>query len=808
MNLLLCLSLTAVLQAPLELEGDKPAVTPPRFELDSKSPQIGDAGGDHRPAALFAAGGRATAEFDGAPNWGVVHYSPDADGLWARAARYKLRLTDGGATYVPALGSTAPRNFPLELELASIECGGAALPLERAAAPKRAGDRVVLARGWLDEVYDLAPESVKQSFVLYELDRRGALRLRIAWRSELNPVADAPGVRFESEHGAVRIGGALLYDARGAQLETALRVDEVGLWIEAPAAFVAAAVLPLTIDPVISTLALDTTSADTQAPDVAFEAGSNHWRIVCEHHFSAADFDVWSFARELDGSVIANSGVFVDVSSERWAAPRIAAHRVAQQFLTVAEVGPIGARRIKGRTIDANATLSASFWIDNNEVGDKSRPDVGGDCVLAPPTYYCVAWQRAYNVADFDIHARMMNADGTPLGATILVDNSAGTLDSNVSISDTDGNPPFATQAWTLVWERYGAATSRSLHVAQLGWNGVVKTASQLLFDTVHELRNPSVSSLLDSIDGSPRRYGVAAEFLNNGRQDLYCVLADGATRVVTTLVGESTSNPDRIQKAPAAISDGYRLTYVYGNETSPGSGVFETRARHVAYAPNSPFLDMVIQSEVLATGVVTSGRYAAAATRDAGATDGSMLAVWDEFVGSQHDLRGVLFRSSAEMPILAYCKDHSQCPCPQASSAYSGCPNSVAALGAKLGRLSGSSSVANDTLKLYVQSVPSTATCLLFVGLSPMGGSLTTPQHMGDGLLCIASPTKRIAARPAVGGWVTFGGIGDSPLSIDSLVYASGGVRYYQVWYRDPAPHCTSKTTNLTNGLRVIWTP
>jgi len=33
-----------------------------------------------------------------------------------------------------------------------------------------------------------------------------------------------------------------------------------------------------------------------------------------------------------------------------------------------------------------------------------------------------------------------------------------------------------------------------------------------------------------------------------------------------------------------------------------------------------------------------------------------------------------------------------------------------------------------------------------------------------------------------------------------------SGGIRYYQIWYRDAAAFCTSNTFNLTNGLEVIW--
>jgi hypothetical protein len=36
----------------------------------------------------------------------------------------------------------------------------------------------------------------------------------------------------------------------------------------------------------------------------------------------------------------------------------------------------------------------------------------------------------------------------------------------------------------------------------------------------------------------------------------------------------------------------------------------------------------------------------------------------------------------------------------------------------------------------------------------------------------------------------------------------AAPGDRYYQVWYRNAAAFCGPDTFNLTNGLRVTWTP
>ena len=37
--------------------------------------------------------------------------------------------------------------------------------------------------------------------------------------------------------------------------------------------------------------------------------------------------------------------------------------------------------------------------------------------------------------------------------------------------------------------------------------------------------------------------------------------------------------------------------------------------------------------------------------------------------------------------------------------------------------------------------------------------------------------------------------------------IFLPGSIRYYQAWYRDPAPsYCNAATYNLSNGVRVVW--
>jgi hypothetical protein len=99
---------------------------------------------------------------------------------------------------------------------------------------------------------------------------------------------------------------------------------------------------------------------------------------------------------------------------------------------------------------------------------------------------------------------------------------------------------------------------------------------------------------------------------------------------------------------------------------------------------------------------------------------------------------------------------------------------------------------------------LPPNVHCLLFEG--PVGAAYT----FGDGVRCIGSPTVRFPMRTAdATGATGFGAAyGDTPISVVGGVPGYGGIYGYQVWYRDPAAFCTAATTNLTNAIKVTWTP
>src|SRR5262249_52026346 len=68
-----------------------------------------------------------------------------------------------------------------------------------------------------------------------------------------------------------------------------------------------------------------------------------------------------------------------------------------------------------------------------------------------------------------DIHAQLVAPDSTLFGFTILVDNSAATLDSWPSIAKSDGGT-----SWTIAWHRFVSGSNFDIFAARIQWDGQI----------------------------------------------------------------------------------------------------------------------------------------------------------------------------------------------------------------------------------------------------------------------------------------------------------------------------------------------
>ncbi len=138
-------------------------------------------------------------------------------------------------------------------------------------------------------------------------------------------------------------------------------------------------------------------------------------------------------------------------------------------------------------------------------------------------------------------------------------------------------------------------------------------------------------------------------------------------------------------------------------------------------------------------------------------------------------------------------------CPCGNNGPSGSGCANSLGTAG--LLAVSGTASIAADTLVLNGSGMPDTAV-LYFQGTLALGGV-----PFGDGLRCAGGVTTRLGTKSNVGGASSYPAGGDATISLQGSC-AAGDVRTYQAWYRNSAAFCTADTFNLTNGWQLVWLP
>jgi hypothetical protein len=146
-------------------------------------------------------------------------------------------------------------------------------------------------------------------------------------------------------------------------------------------------------------------------------------------------------------------------------------------------------------------------------------------------------------------------------------------------------------------------------------------------------------------------------------------------------------------------------------------------------------------------------------------------------------------------------------CPCGNnsATSLEAGCLNSTGTAGKLIA--SGLADVSSDTVTLLGSGMPANSTCLYFQGTAKQTSGFGAV--FGDGLRCAAGTVIRLASKTN-----SASGISSFPTGIDpdvhtkGLIPGTGGVRYYQIWYRNAAAFCSASTFNLTNGYELDWIP
>lgn len=474
----------------------------------------------------------------------VLFDAPGDGRLWAAASAYKASFGSDGFTYVPFLGSDAPRNFPVRFVLRGVSVGGRELPLTDA-EPVRHGARVTFARGAVHEVYDLAPQQVEQTFVVVD-GTPGELLVELEVISELVEDAAADGLQWRNQHGAVTYSEAFVVDGGN---KTAIAATWAGnrIVLRVPAAQRSGVTV---IDPVITTSPLNTYSAACASPDVSGLGGAAY-ALTWEVRFSATDYDVYQATAAGDGTIVTTSYTVLDVTGVSHHTPRIACAPggTAKTLVAMTRQDAIGGS-IWGRVRSQLGDLQPMFRISSTALGACFGPDVGGS-----REGWLVTFTHAYTSSDFDVLGMLVPVTGG-LMHELLIDTSPARSTSNPQVSQSNFGG-----SWMVVYGN-NAAGNWDVYGCRIDSTGHFTSGPAAIQTGPDNDVNPSVSS--PSGTGADTQYLVTFERLATREAMAVVVNQNLATTVPLTNLTTGFGWPGREVRVD---SDGVR--YVVSSGTS-----------------------------------------------------------------------------------------------------------------------------------------------------------------------------------------------------------------------------------------------
>lgn len=729
-----------------------------------------------------------------------VHFDEPGDGaLWARGQRWKMSFDAEGAVYYASFGPHRP-GLELRFSPERVLLGGAPLAFERGANVERADQRVELQRGSFVEAYQLAPDTVEQLFVFHELPRRGELVLHLSVAGEHEPATRADGLEFRGAHGDVRYSRAVAIDASGRRVDALTELDAEGIVIRVDAEFMATAQLPLVIDPYIGQTWLDVTQEDTREPDVAWDSYYQVWVAVYQELFTLNDNDVRVRVVSMDGVLLQDG--YADFTSAHWNKPRIGYVRFDARSLIVGEVGAIGSRIVRGRTVRLGGPgleLGTAFTISNTQSGEKFAPTVGGDPYHLQTSYFCVAFQREIpgSAVTHELQYALVHPASVIIIAPTPIPTGGGLRDSNPSLSRSNG-----TERWTLTFTRQDPATNSDIYATYVSWDGnlgatfgisafglardAVPCASSPLYDTswsaVTFERRSSIFAKPDVIVAAIHD-GIVMDWIN------ISLLENSGAQAVE-------------QFAPSIDSDGWRFIVAY-SEFAPDFLYDQLRLSELFLAGDK-FGIRQPYSLVFPLGRSQSASKVAAAPINDAEPNNFMIVNHVRQNDQDYDVSAVRWSSTSGGTWDSHCYGDGSgtaCPCGNSGAAAHGCANSVFATGALL-EVSGVLSTWLDSAKLDASNLKPGQPCMFFQGTTALSGAV-----FGEGLRCVGGTVTRLAIKTASpSGSASFPAAGDPTLSLAGGIPLDGALSTYQVWYRDSAVFCNGSDYNLTNGVSTLW--
>lgn len=718
---------------------------------------------------------------------------------WARGRNWKASFGPEGLTYIPFFGSDAPQNYPIEFDLNSVTLDGESLTLSERTR-SRTGREVTLERGALREIYHAKRETLEQTFVFDRLPSRGELILDLDVTTELTMHREGRGFSFSNSLGSVQYGAATVLDSTGRSLRLVQSMTKNGFRIVVPADFVASAVLPLTVDPILSSHPIENDTRRQVDVDVAYEGNNSTYQIVFSEIQSALDYDVIvvNFNAPLEILFPASS---IDLTSATWRQPRNASCYFAQEFLCIAVVGnTIGQRRVHGRTRHAGTSIRGPQFPISGFGGEAA--DVGGNGGDFSTSFdFMVVWQEAdaFN-QDSNIVAQAVTDGSTLTGNPIQIDPDVSDLDRVPAISKSSGRPnqPAVDHEYMIVWERENSPSDHDIQAQVIEYTGNFATHDQFNAYSFSDSLDPDVSTQSTASTYNDERYWVLVfERLIAPDYDIFAVVArdgdaDNARNI--NVMQDLDTNLDH--RDPTIAFDSYDFLVLYQTESDSGDFSLHYTGINVVHDDGELRTGVSERRATLGTSLQTPGHFGLASHWDGGGPSmseepGSAFAglVARFSPGEDEEVVGHVLAEIAE-PVFGsqYCR---------AEENSSGAKAWIRATWFFAPE-------ATDSIVLRCSEMPQNQFGFFLVsnqvGFAPNAGG-------SNGNLCLAGSIGRFSQPGQI---KSSGSTGEFALAVDGEFLASpnapvaamsGETWYFQAWFRDGPTG-----SNFSNGVAVTY--
>ncbi len=513
-----------------------------------------------------------------------MHYDVRNGTHWVMGRSYKASAGKEGFTYMPFLGSDAPKTYGVTMRLGSATLGGDPIQLQKSIDLSREADRLVLDRGPIDVWYDMGLEAVEQSFALEASGIDAELVLTIDVQADLNFENQGDGIAFLNEYGGVTYDHAVVVDGAGKRLELPIEANADSITLSVPASFMKDSVAPVVVDPVLATYQVHAGYAkNLSEPDVAYDYSTDRFAFVHTSEFSATDHDVWMETRN-PGGVLDNL-VTVDFTTENVMTPMVANDNTSNQYLVTSRRENAGGYwEIIGRTVDATDIAQQSPVVligDAIASWENIRHDLGGKSQGA--SLFMSVWDREFPSSGYINSRRRTITPIVPfstvtaptMSSIMATSNSTLHNDTHTRISESSGTGAVAE--WRVLYIREEIATGAQMVETLRYADDGTMAASVVGFnvDGTVSLDDLDVSTGVETVPGPNGGPTFAAPMMlvNGVTPDTWLYAFDGDTLFAGTRIKDSEhTNPLNRPRYPAVTVSANRfyVTYVEFSTTSP----------------------------------------------------------------------------------------------------------------------------------------------------------------------------------------------------------------------------------------------